>query len=1056
LRYGFTTAIDAVLDSPPIRGSMAIEPPSAFGDDLARFADALPGIVWTALPDGSVNFANRAWRTYTDIDAQDISKLAWEATVHGDDLPRLLACWRRIVASGRPGEMEARLRRSDGAYRWFLISSNPVHDAEGNVVQWCGLSTDIDDRKGAEEALRLHQCEAGEREEVAGKLAPGHADLRLVIDTIPMTAWSTLPDGYCDFVNQRWLDYAGLTLGEVVGWGWGVVIHPEDLPGLVAQWESCLASGEPVHVQARMRRFDGVYRWFLFLGNPLRDEAGSILKWFGTNVDVEDLRRAEEALRASERNLIQIINTIPTTAWSTRPDGYCDFLSDRWLDYAGFTMEEAVGWGWSVAIHPDDMAGLVEYWQGCLATGTPVDTEARIRRHDGEYRWFLFRANPLRDEAGNIVKWYGTNVDIEDRKRADEAFQASQRNLIQIINTIPTTAWSTRPDGYCDFLSDRWLDYAGFTMEEAIGWGWSVGIHPDDMPGLVEYWQGCLATGTPVDTEARIRRHDGEYRWFLFRANPLRDEAGAIVKWYGSNVDIEDRKKVDEALQASERSLRLIINTIPTLAWSARADGYCDYLNERWLDYTGMAVEQALGWGWGAAIHPEDASHLTQMWQYGLTSGTPVDTEARLRRFDGEYRWFLFRTNPLCDETGAILKWYGTNVDIEDRKRAEESLQRSEVLLAEGQRVSQTGSFYWSVDTGDFRASDELYRILAFRPGTPITLDRLGELVHPEDVPLMNEQIAQARDRGTDLDFELRLETPDGSLRYLRMNAYQNRDAAGRIEYVGAIQDVTERRRAEEAIASVRSELAYMTRVASMGALTASIAHEVNQPLAGIITNCSTCLRMLAANPPKVEGALEIVRRTIRDGNRAADVITRLRALFGKRNAATEAVDLNEAAIEVIALSQSEFQRNRVKLRTELSAGLPPIMGDRIQLQQVILNLLANASAATSTIDDRPREIIVRTERDSDDRVCLRVHDNGIGIKAEDTERVFAAFYTTKINGLGIGLSVSRTIVEKHSGLLWAELNQGPGATFAFSIPTTHAAGIVTAEDGRAHEEAAR
>jgi PAS domain S-box-containing protein len=291
---------------------------------------------------------------------------------------------------------------------------------------------------------------------------------------------------YCDFVNQRWLEYAGLSLGQVQGWGWEAVIHPDDLSQLMAHWQSCLASGTPVNKEARMRRFDGVYRWFLFLGNPLRADSGNIVKWFGTNVDVEDRKRAEDALRASERNLVQIINTIPTTAWSTRPDGYCDFLSDRWLDYAGFTMEQAVGWNWGTVIHPDDSPGLVDYWQACLASGTPVDTEARMRRFDGVYRWFLFRANPFRDGSGDIVKWYGANVDIEDRKQADGALRTSERSLSLIINTIPMFAWSTRPDGYCDFLNQRWLDYAGMTAEQARGWAWGAAIHPDDAPGLVE------------------------------------------------------------------------------------------------------------------------------------------------------------------------------------------------------------------------------------------------------------------------------------------------------------------------------------------------------------------------------------------------------------------------------------------------------------------------------------------------------------------------------------------------------------------------------------------
>jgi signal transduction histidine kinase len=244
-----------------------------------------------------------------------------------------------------------------------------------------------------------------------------------------------------------------------------------------------------------------------------------------------------------------------------------------------------------------------------------------------------------------------------------------------------------------------------------------------------------------------------------------------------------------------------------------------------------------------------------------------------------------------------------------------------------------------------------------------------------------------------------------------------------------------ERRRSEEALDKARSELAHVTRVMSLGTMTASIAHEVNQPLSGIITNGNTCLRMLAAEPPNIDGARETARRTIRDGSRAVEVIQRLRALFSKEQAAHEWLDLNAATREVMALSLSELQRQRVVIRQELAAALPAVTGDRVQLQQVILNLLVNAADAMSGIDDRPRELLIRTEAIAGAQVSLSVRDTGMGFEARDAERLFTAFYTTKRGGMGIGLSVSRSIIENHRGRLWASVNAGPGATFAFSIP---------------------
>jgi C4-dicarboxylate-specific signal transduction histidine kinase len=276
---------------------------------------------------------------------------------------------------------------------------------------------------------------------------------------------------------------------------------------------------------------------------------------------------------------------------------------------------------------------------------------------------------------------------------------------------------------------------------------------------------------------------------------------------------------------------------------------------------------------------------------------------------------------------------------------------------------------------------------------------------------------------------------PDHSVKHLHLVAHATRNRNGQLEYIGAVQDVTKRRISEEALEDVRSELARVSRIASLGALTASIAHEVNQPLSGILTNASTCLRMLAADPPNVDGARETARRTIRDGNRASDVIVRLRALFGKRKFTVEPVDLNEATQEVIALLISEFKRDRINLRTEFLDGLPPVMGDRVQLQQVILNLVRNALDAMIGIDNRPRRLVVRTERDADDTARLTVQDTGVGFNSQDLHKIFDAFFTTKDSGMGIGLSVSRSIIENHHGRLWAKPNDGDGASFSFSIP---------------------
>jgi len=423
-----------------------------------------------------------------------------------------------------------------------------------------------------------------------------------------------------------------------------------------------------------------------------------------------------------------------------------------------------------------------------------------------------------------------------------------------------------------------------------------------------------------------------------------------------------------------------------------------------------------------------------------LLAGTrrQFQIEKQYRRKNGSLMWVRNSVSVVPGTERVPRFLMALSEDITERKLAEEKLRRSEAFLAGGQRLSLTGSFSWRVDTDEITFSEEACRIFEFERDAPVTRDRIASRVHPEDIPLLSEKIEDARHGGGEQDYEIRLQMPDDSVKYLHTISHGIRGQAGRLEIIGAVQDVTQRRSSEEALSKARSELAHVARITSLGVLTASIAHEVNQPLSGIITNAGTCLRMLAADPPNVDGARETARRTIRDGNRAAEVITRLRALYGKKDPSielVESVDLNEATREVLALLLSELQRSRVILRPELADDLPVVTGDRVQLQQVILNLIRNASDAMSAVDDRPRQLLIRTERDGGDRVRLTVQDAGVGFDPQAADKLFESFYTTKNDGMGIGLSVSRSIIESHHGRLWATLNNGPGAAFSFSIP---------------------
>jgi len=502
------------------------------------------------------------------------------------------------------------------------------------------------------------------------------------------------------------------------------------------------------------------------------------------------------------------------------------------------------------------------------------------------------------------------------------------------------------------------------------------------------------------------------------------------------------------------QELRKIIDSIPGFVCAMNPEGEVELFNRQFLEYFGKTFEEMRGgWTTNDSIHPEDRARSVAIFKNSIQTGTPHEVEQRCRRADGVYRWFQRSARPVRDTDGRITGWYVLITDIEDRKRAEDELQRKEAFLAEGQHLSSTGTFSWRLDTDEVVFSEEACRIFEFELNAPVTFERISGRIHPDDNPMLSEKMTQARSTGDNQDYEIRLRMANGSVKYVHISSHATRHQDGHLEYIGAIQDVTERRLAEEALNKLRSELAHMARVTSLGALTASITHEVSQPLSGILTNASTCLRMLDANPPNLDGALETTHRTIRDGKRASEVIVRLRLLFSKKEAKAETMDLNEAASEILALCADELQRNRVIVRQELASDLPPVAGDRVQLQQVILNLLRNASDAMSDVKDRPRELVIRTEKDKDDRseeddcVRLTVQDTGVGIAPQDMERLFEAFYTTKTDGMGIGLSVSHSIIERHGGRLWATPNDGPGATFSFSIPCKldHVANSVTA-----------
>lgn len=672
------------------------------------------------------------------------------------------------------------------------------------------------------------------------------------------------------------------------------------------------------------------------------------------------------------------------------------------------------------------------------------------------------------------------------RKEALKA-RRSEREVRDVIETIPAVAWSAFPDGTNAYINKHWTDYTGLSAEQTAGSGWQTTIHPDDIQRHLATWRESLVSGKPFEIEVRLRRSDGEYRWHYVHGLPLRDDRGEILKWYGISTDIEDRKRAEIALRAAmeerarlaafreevgtalsrQEDLKKILQRCADAMvrhldgafariWTLSNDGEVLELQASAGMYThldGRHSRIPVGQLKIGLIAQERKPHLTndvqndprvtdKVWarreKMISFAGHPLVLEDRVVGVMG-----MFSQKPLTESTLEALTFAAGNIaqGIE-RKRAEDALRRSKEYLAEAQRLSRSGSFALRPGEGPMGYwSEETFRIFGFNPqdGVPSRKAFL-ERIHEEDRPRVSDRVVQAHLVRADYTDEYRVVLPGGSVRYVHVSAHPVFSSTGElIEIIGTHVDVTDRKRAEqerERLRQLEADLAHINRVTTMGELTASLAHEVNQPIAAAATNASTCLRWLAGETPNIKEAREAAQRIVKDATRAGEIISRIRQLFRKRTTDREVVNLTEVINEMVVLLRNEAARHGITMRTELAADLPGVMGDRIQLQQVLMNLMINGMDAMKGVDG-VRELTLTSQHDSHNQLLVSVSDTGVGLPPNKDE-IFNAFFTTKPQGTGMGLAISRSIVESHGGRLWANSNSSRGATFYFSIPVSN------------------
>jgi PAS domain S-box-containing protein len=631
------------------------------------------------------------------------------------------------------------------------------------------------------------------------------------------------------------------------------------------------------------------------------------------------------------------------------------------------------------------------------------------------------------------------------QRRAEEALRESERQFRQILDTVPSFLWSADSTGEPTYVNQRALDYSGMRFEEFKHGGWEVFVHPADFPGTIKAFSHAIETGTPYETVHRLRRWDGEYRWHQARGDPLRDRDGLIIQWYGVAVDIDDARKAEDRLRRSEAYLSEAQSISHTGSYAySPVTRQLLYWSEECYRIWGFDPVQGLPDREIAArrIHPDDRERVDNEAQEARRQKRDYTLEFRIVLPDGTVKYLESNEHYVFSARGELVETMGTNVDITERKRAEEALRRGEAWLAQAQRLSHTGTWVMNGTTKRFLYwSDESYRIWGFDPlqGLPSRDDMWGR-IHPDDRERVWGEVQEALREQRDFLAEFRILLPDGTVKWLEANTHHEFSPLGALlEVVCTNIDVTERNRAQderEKLRQLESNLAHMNRVSTMGELAASLSHEILHPIATARNNARAGMRFLEMTPPNLDEAREALACVVRDADRAKDIIGRMRDHIKKAPPRKECFGLNEAINEMIVMVRSAIADNRVSVQTRLAEGALAIHGDRVQLQQVLLNLILNAVEAMGSVEAGARELLVSTEQDHTS-VLVAVRDSGPGIDATRLGRIFEAFYTTKSGGTGMGLLICQSIIDAHGGKLWAEANEPHGAVFQFTLPAT-------------------
>jgi PAS domain S-box-containing protein len=950
--------------------------------------------------------------------------------VHPEDRDGVDKRFEKLLRERVDTSGEYRVLLPDGTVRHINSSGHPVLDEDGELIEYVGTAVDVTERKRAElERRRL------------ASLVEQAADLMAITD---------LSGGTPIYLNKAGLKMVGFESWEEARARRGIhYIFPEDRQFVnEVLWPTVLEKGS-WSGEMRFRHFKtGDQIPVLYSAFRIDDpKTGQPVNVGNVCRDITERKRAESALQQSQAYLTQAqeLSRTGSFGWSVAAgeiiwsaETYRIFQCDRATKPTlEFILQRT---------HPDDRAAVRQTIDQASIEGKDFDREYRLLMPDGSVKYVHAVARAERDASGRI-EFVGAVTDVTAAKEAERKLRRSEAYLAeaQRLSHTSSWAWDVRRGEFVYRSAEVYHMFGLDPEKDAVSQQplWDR-VHPEDRDRVIEMVRRqAVREKSDFEVDYRIVLPDGSIRRIHSVGHPVVGDDGEVIELVGTHVDVTEQyaakealKKAFDEIKKSEDRLRLVIDTIPALVWSSRPDGAVEYFNQPYLDYTGLSLDQAAA-GWPRAFHPDDKAAMLEKWRAIRESGKRGELEARLRRFDGEYRWFLFQAEPLRDEAGNIVKWYGSSTDIEDRKRTEVALRESEQRFRD---YAETASD-WLWETGPdhliTRLSD-LYDV-GIPPSSVLGVARWEIATDVESEPekwRLHRAMLDAH-----RPFRNFVYTVNGTLStvYIQTSGKPFYDTNGNfLGYRGSGTNVTASIRADhaqQALRKAQAELAHVTRVTTLGEMTASIAHEVSQPLAGVVANAEACLRWLDREIPDLEAVRRSVEWVVDDGNRAGEVIRRVRALAKKTDIEKVPLDVNDVIREVMALVQRELISHRVSLRMDLAPALPTIRGDRVQLEQVIINLVMNGVEAMQSVTDRPRELVIRSGQDETQQVLVSVTDCGVGISAENADRLFNAFFTTKASGMGMGLSICRSIMEAHGGRLWATASLPHGATFRFTLP---------------------